>query len=44
MNDSEKPKQWFFFLLKKKSMTDQRLRSDHIKIDSQIVGKESTII
>lgn len=43
MNDSQKPKQWFFFL-KKKFMTDPRLRSDHIKIDSEIVGKESTII
>lgn len=38
------PNNVFFFLLKKKSMTDQRLRSDHIKINSEIVGKESTII
>lgn len=43
MNDSQKPKQCFYFF-EKKSMTDQRLRSDHIKIDSEIVGKESTII
>lgn len=43
MNDSQKPKQCFYFF-EKKSMTDQRLRSDHIKIDSEIVAEESTII